>query len=135
LVASLPAKRSKDLRTGTMVDPYLPMRQSFPGGTKRDVTEVLAEMGNVVRSTIPDPVNRRGALEHILNLARVAREQGAKVNPAFIDHLFVDVHGMTEAELMAHNSRLVSQMFSPEFFDKKGLGGNMSVYSSINPNQ
>lgn len=118
LTASLPAKRALDLKTGTTVDPYTPLRRAFPGGTRQDINVPLQELSKaVLAATSYGEDNKSEALRTVLNLAQLAKENGADVSSELLDQLSKAVHGKPAAALRQAEVSELKKRFNPEFYD------------------
>ncbi len=125
--ASLPDKVSTDLRSGEKIDPYEVLKKHFPAGEKRDVNQILSELDAVVAAA-------GGSHQNVLNLAELARMNGADIDQKSIDKLFTATYGADEATLNAREKKASQEFFNPEFFDTKKVPGG-ELKTRIQPNK
>lgn len=127
LAASLPETAGTDLKTGEKVNPVQPLLESFPGGSKRNLVEVLGELVDVYRAAFPDYRSR-----DLRNVIDLIGDEFAEVPADLLDRVYEAAEGMSKAAFDEKNAERIKKFLDPEFNDVSKQG-NVTVSRRIDP--
>ena len=123
-VASLPSKKSVDLRSNESVDPYAIAKKYFPDGEVKDISETLRNISNFAAYAAPDSDYGKASLNRTVdNLVDLAEGNGATVNNEVKDLISERAYGKAKQTIERETFEAIKQGQDPEFKDITDLGG------------
>jgi hypothetical protein len=123
-VASLPSKKSVDLRSNESVDPYAIAKKYFPDGEVKDISETLRNISNFAAYAAPDSDYGKASLNRTVdNLVDLAEGNGATVNNEVKDLISERAYGKAKQTIERETFEAIRQGQDPEFKDITDLGG------------
>tara|TARA_R110000824_G_scaffold398076_1_gene601702 strand:+ start:103 stop:12663 length:12561 start_codon:yes stop_codon:yes gene_type:complete len=127
LTATLPEEAGEDLVNPNNDDPYAPMKEAFPDGTKRGLSEILDNLLSVTQWAYSDPSPRSGVLQNVLNVVELLSDFGYDVSQEIQDKVHRAYDGHSWAESAAIEAKAFADLMNTEFNDVEDTGGGFKV--------